>query len=104
MLKCRGMSFPIELSNVRLFDVLRNELSGELGSVLGVEGDKIALKLKTGEIARYKYGEHFIRVSEDEAIAFRAVIAEQRRQASLLKPRKRGSLRKAAPKKPAKKP
>ncbi len=88
------MSFPIELSNVRLFDVLRNELSGELGSVLGVEGDKIALKLKTGEIARFKYGEHFIRVCEDEAIAFRAVIAELRRQASLLKPRKRGSLRK----------
>lgn len=99
------MSLPIELSNVRLFDVLRNELSGELGSVLGVEGDKIALKLKTGEIARFKHGEHFIRVSEDEAIAFRAVIAELRRQASLLKPRRRGSLRKApakkkAPKKP----
>lgn len=95
------MSLPIELSNVRLFDVLRNELSGELGSVLGVEGDKIALKLKTGEIARFKYGEHFIRVTEDEAISFRAVIAELRRQASLLKPRRRGSLRKAAPKKRA---
>lgn len=97
------MSLPIELSNVRLFDVLRNELNGELGSVLGVEGDKIALKLKTGEIARFKYGEHFFRVSEDEAIAFRAVIAELRRQASLLKPRRRGSLRKPAPKKAAKK-
>lgn len=95
------MSLPIELENVRLFDVLRNGLSGELGSVLGVEGDKIALKLKTGEIARFKYGEHFFRVSEDEAIAFRAVIAELRRQASLLKPRRRGSLRKPAPKKPA---
>lgn len=95
------MSFHIELSNVRLFDVLRNELSGELGSVLGVEGDKIALKLKTGEIARFKYGEHFFRVSEDEAIAFRAVIAELRRQASLLKPRRRGSLRKAPAKKKA---
>jgi hypothetical protein len=97
------MSLPIELANVRLFDVLRNELSGELGSVLGVEGDKIALKLRTGEIARFKYGEHFIRVSEDEAIAFRAVIAELRRQASLLKPRRRGSLRKPAKKGPAKK-
>jgi hypothetical protein len=94
------MAFPIELSNVRLFDVLRNELSGELGSVLGVEGDKVALKLKTGEIARYKLGENFTRVSDDEAVAFRAVIAEMRRQASLLKPRKRGSLRKA-PKKPS---
>ncbi len=95
------MSLPIELSNVRLFDVLRNELSGELGSVLGVEGDKIALKLKTGEIARFKHGEHFSRVGEEEAIAFRAVIAELRRQASLLKPRKRGSLRKAIAKKPS---
>ncbi|MEK7232312.1 MAG: hypothetical protein AAB268_00735 [Elusimicrobiota bacterium] len=98
------MNFPIELSNVRLFDVLRNELSGELGSVFGVEGDKIALKLKTGEIARFKYGEHFIRVSEDEAIAFRTVIAQMRRQVSLLKPRKRGSLRKAPKKTKAKKP
>ncbi|UPT74784.1 MAG: hypothetical protein M0D55_03430 [Elusimicrobiota bacterium] len=97
------MTYPIELENVRLFDVLRNSLSGELGVVLGVEGDKIALKLKTGEIARFKHGEHIYRVSEDEAVAFRAVIAEQRRQASLLKPRKRGSLRKPAPKAKAKK-
>ncbi len=97
------MSFPIELSNVRLFDVLRNELNGELGLVLGVEGDKIAFKLKTGEIARFKHGEHFVRVAEDDAIAFRAVIQELRRQASLLKPRKRGSLRKPAKKTAAKK-
>jgi hypothetical protein len=95
------MAFPIELSNVRLFDVLRNELNGELGLVLGVEGDKIAFKLKTGEIARFKHGEHFVRVDEDDAIAFRAVIAELRRAASLLKPRKRGSLRKPVPKKKA---
>ena len=87
------------MSNIRLFDVLRNALSGELGSVLGVEGDKIALKLKTGEIARFKCGENFSRVCDDEAVAFRAVIAELRRQASLLKPRKRGSLRKASAKK-----
>src|SRR4051812_35327711 len=98
------MSYPIEMSNVRLFDVLRNELSGELGSVLGIEGDKVALKLKPGEIARYKLGENFTRVSDDEAIAFRAVIAELRRQASLLKPRKRGSLRKAPKKAAAKRP
>ncbi len=96
------MSFPIELANVRLFDVLRNDLSGELGLVMGVEGDKIAFKLKTGELVRYKHGEHFVRVSEDDAVAFRAVIQELRRQASLLKPRKRGSLRKPL-KKPAKK-
>ncbi|MBI5245626.1 MAG: hypothetical protein HY923_00470 [Elusimicrobia bacterium] len=92
------MSYPIELENVRLFDVLRNALSGELGIVMGVEGDKIAMKIKSGEIVRFKHGEHLSRVSEDEAIAFRAVIAELRRQASLLKPRKRGSLRKPAPK------
>ena len=92
------MSLPIELENVRLFDVLRNALSGELGIVMGVEGDKIAMKVKSGEIVRFKHGEHLSRVPEDEAIAFRAVIAELRRQASLLKPRKRGSLRKPAPK------
>lgn len=97
------MSYPIDLANVRLFDVLRNELSGELGIVMGVEGDKIALKIKTGEIARFKHGDHLFRVSDDEAIAFRAVIAEQRRQASLLKPRKRGSLRKAPKKASVKK-
>ncbi|MBI4061734.1 MAG: hypothetical protein HY403_09915 [Elusimicrobia bacterium] len=98
------MTLPIELCNVRLFDVLRNALSAELGLVLGVEGDKIVLKLKTGEMARFKHGEHFSRVSEDEAIAFRAVIAELRRRASLLKPRRRGSLRKAPAKTaPAKK-
>ena len=97
------MSFPIELSNVRLFDVLRNELNGELGLVLGVEGDKIAFKLKNGDIARFKHGEHFVRVCDDDAIAFRAVIQELRRQASLLKPRKRGSLRKPVAKKAAKK-
>ena len=53
-------------------------------------------------IINNKLGENFTRVSEDEAVAFRAVIAELRRQASLLKPRKRGSLRKPI-KKPAKK-
>ncbi len=93
------MALPIELSNVRLFDVLRNALNNELGIVLGVEGDKIVFKLKSGEIARFKYGGHFSRVSEDEAIAFRAEIQALRRQASLLKPRKRGSLRKAPAKK-----
>ena len=97
------MSFPIELENIHLFDVLRNSLSGELGIVMGVEGDKVALKLKTGEIARFKHGEHLFRVSEDEAVAFREVIAEQRRQATLLKPRKRGSLRKPVKKVSAKK-
>ena len=92
------MSYPIELENVRLFDVLKNTLSGELGIVMGVEGDKIVMKVKTGELGRFKHGEHLFRVSEDEAVAFRAVISELRRQASLLKPRKRGSLRKPAPK------
>ncbi len=91
------MSFPIELENVRLFDVLRNSLSGELGVVMGVEGDKVVMKIKTGELCRFKHGEHLFRVSDDEASAFRAVIAELRRAASLAKPRKRGSLRPRAP-------
>lgn len=92
------MTYPIELENVQLFDVLRNSLSGELGVVMGVEGDKVVMKLKTGELGRFKHGEHLFRVTDEEASAFRAVIAEQRRQASLLKPRKRGSLRKPVPK------
>ena len=66
---------PIELSNIRVFDVLRNALSSELGSVVGVEGDKIDLVVGTGAIVRFKYGAHFSRVGEDEAIAFRAVNA-----------------------------
>ena len=80
---------PIELSNIRVFDVLRNALSAELGSVVGVEGDKIDLVVDTGAIVRFKYGAHFSRVGEDEAIAFRAVIQALRRERLKANPRKK---------------
>jgi hypothetical protein len=79
---------PIELNNVRVFDVLRNALSGELGAVVGVEGDKIDMVIKTGAIVRFKYGDHLSRVCEDEAIAFRALTQALRRERLLANPRK----------------
>ena len=79
---------PIELNNVRVFDVLRNALSGELGAVVGVEGDKIDMVIKTGAIVRFKYGEHLSRVADDEAIAFRALTQSLRRERLLANPRK----------------
>jgi hypothetical protein len=92
------MALPIELNNVRVFDVLRNALSGELGAVVGVEGDKIDMVIKTGAIVRFKYGEHLSRVSEDEAIAFRAHTQALRRERLASSPKKR---RKPSARKPA---
>lgn len=81
-------TLPIELENVRVFDVLRNALSGELGAVVGVEGDKLDLVTKSGAIVRFKHGPHFSRVSQDEAIAFRALTQALRRERLLASPRK----------------
>ena len=83
------MANTIELSNIRLFDVLRNALSGELGSVMGVVGDKLDLVEKTGVIVRYKYGEHFSRVADGEAVSFRAEIQALRRARALANPKKK---------------
>jgi hypothetical protein len=87
-------NLPIELSNVRVFDVLRNELSAELGVVVGVEGDKIDLVDKTGAIVRFKLGASFTRVSEDEAIAFRALTQALRRERLKANPRRKKPVRK----------
>jgi len=95
-------SLPIELSNIRIFDVLRNTLSSELGAVVGVEGDKIDLVVRTGAIVRFKYGSHFSRVGEDEAIAFRALTQALRRERLKANPRKRKAVRKPSVKKKAK--
>jgi hypothetical protein len=62
----------IELSNVRVFDVLRNGLNGELGLVLSVSAGRLDMRDKTGAVTRYKFGKHFSRVEHDEAVAFRA--------------------------------
>lgn len=86
-------NLPIELSNVRVFDVLVNGLNGELGAVVGVEGDKLDLVTRTGEIVRFKHGPHFSRASEDEAIAFRALTQSLRRERLLANPRKKKPVR-----------
>lgn len=70
----------MELENVRVFDVLRNALNGELAVVMSVSGDRLDLRTKTGETVRFKFGEHFTRVSDDEAVAFRAALRELRKQ------------------------
>jgi len=88
------MANPIELSNVRFFDVLRNVQSLELGVVVGVEGDKIDLVDKTGTIVRFKLGESFTRVDEDEAIAFRALTQAIRRERLKANPRRKKPVRK----------
>jgi hypothetical protein len=88
-------ALPIELDNVRVFDVLRNLLSAELGVVVGVVGDKVDLVDKTGAIVRFKLAAAFVRVSEDEAIAFRALTQALRRERLKANPRR---------KKPARKP
>ena len=85
---------PIELENVRVFDVLRNALSAELGVVVGIVGDKIDLVDKTGAIVRFKLAASFTRVSDDEAIAFRALTQALRRERLLANPRKKKPVRK----------
>lgn len=90
------MSNPIELANVRVFDVLRNLLSFELGVVVGVEGDKVDLVDKTGAIVRFKLGESFARVGDDEAIAFRALTQALRRERLKANPRRKRPVRAAA--------
>jgi ribosomal protein S21 len=86
-------NLPIELKNVRVFDVLVNALNGELGAVVGVAGDKLDLVIRTGVIVRFKHGPHFSRVSEDEAIAFRALTQSLRRERLLANPRKKRAVR-----------
>jgi len=71
---------PLELENVRVFDVLRNALNGRLAVVMCVSGDRLDLRGEDGATVRYKFGEHFSRASEDEAIAFRAALRERRKE------------------------
>lgn len=87
-------ALPIELENVRVFDVLRSLLSAELGMVVGVEGDKVDLIDKTGAIVRFKLAAAFIRVPEDEAIAFRAHTQALRRERLKANPRRKKPVRK----------
>lgn len=88
---------PIELENVRVFDVLRSLATGELGVVMGVVGDKVDLVDKSGVVARFKLAASFVRVSEDEAIAFRALTQAARRERLKANPRRKRPVRKKAP-------
>lgn len=70
----------LELESVRVFDVLRNALNGELAVVMSVSGDRLEMRVASGELVRFKFGAHFTRASEDEAIAFRAALREKRKE------------------------
>lgn len=78
-----------ELERIRIFDVLRNTLSGELGVVMRVSGDNLELRGKTGAIGRFKFGEHFVLVEGDEAVDFRAAAREAAKKLQAGKPRRR---------------
>jgi hypothetical protein len=71
---------PLELERVRVFDVLRNALTGELALVMSVIGGHLELRDKTGAVSRYKFGAHFSWASEDESIAFRAALRALRKE------------------------
>lgn len=79
---------------MRLFDVLRNALTSEFGEVVGIEGDKLALVVRSGEIVRFKFTRHFTRVSEEETLAFRALTRALRRERLRARPRARQGSRK----------
>jgi hypothetical protein len=70
----------IELQNVQVFDVLKNALNGELGLVLCVSGDRLDMRDKTGMVSRYKFGKHFHRVPQDQAVEFRARVRAARKE------------------------
>jgi len=69
----------IELGSVRVFDVLRNTLTGELGCVMGVQGDRVELRAKDGATTRYKFGDHFQRAGDDESVDFRTALRALRK-------------------------
>jgi hypothetical protein len=70
----------LELERVRVFDVLRNALNGELALVMRVIGGNLELRDKTGSVASFKFGAHFSRAGEDESIAFRASLRALRKE------------------------
>ena len=79
---------PMELARVRLFDVLRNSLTGELSVVMGLAGPLLELRDKTGTVTRFKFGPHFSRAPE-EAVEFRAALRALRKQAEAASGKKR---------------
>lgn len=92
----------LELGHIRIFDVLRNELSGELGVVMGMTGGRLELRGENGAITQYKFGKYFSRVDDDAAVSFRARVHAARKLAQASAGKKRrprtveGLLRKLA--------
>lgn len=70
----------LELSSIRVFQVLRNALNGELALVMRVTGGNLELRDKTGAVASFKFGAHFSLAGEDESIAFRASLRALREE------------------------
>lgn len=63
----------LKLKDLKIFDVLRNTLNSELGVVMGISGDHLSLRGKTGAVVSFKFGKHFERVDSGEAVDFRAL-------------------------------
>lgn len=83
------MELVTALEKVRIFDVLRNSLNGELGVVMRVTGDHLELRDKTGAVSRYKFGEQFVRVGADEAVDFRALAREAAKKLQVVRPKRK---------------
>jgi len=84
-----NISMDLELKNIRIFDVLRNSLNNEMSLVMAVSGDRIDMRIKTGDIVRFKFGKNFSKVSHDEAVDFRAHLQAVRKAALLASPPKK---------------
>lgn len=69
----------LELESVKVFDVLKSSLNGELLVVMSISGDRIDMRDKTGAVARYKFGKHFSKVDDDLAVDFRNLVREARK-------------------------
>ena len=81
--------------DLRPFDVLKNVVSGELGLVIEITGDKVNLADQTGARAFYKVGPLFEKVDNDQVGAFRiATLMQMRERRKLEAPKKRRASRK----------
>jgi len=78
-----------EIEEIRILDVVKNSLSGELGVVMKITGDLLDLRGKDGQIVRYKFGKHFHRVDQDEAVDFRAAARAAFKQLPSAKPKRK---------------
>lgn len=81
--------------DLRPFDVLKNVVSGELGLVIEITGDKVNLADQTGARAFYKVGPLFEKIDNEQVGAFRiATLMQMRERRKLEAPKKRRVVRK----------